>query len=134
MLILKYISMRINIISKEKYKGREILVRNIWIYWEYLFINNGKIFSAFVILKPRLKERILVWLRRKQFFYNKREQEGAVKLLTMMAKTTIDYLDKQGKKVKSIPEEQADRLAAEKIKQTLNAGSNRDRRTKQGEN
>ena len=123
--------MKIQVVKKIEYRGRDILIRNIKVYWEYLFINNGKIFSAFVILKPRLKERILVWLKKKQFFYSKEEQEGAVKLLTMMAKTTIDYLDKQGKKVKSIPEEKAEELAAEKIKETLNVSSNRDREQSQ---
>lgn len=111
--------MQIQVVKKQEYKGYDILIRNIWIYWEYLFVKNGKIFSAFVILKPRFWERVKKWLGIKKFFYSKQEQEGAVKLLTMMAKTTIDYLEKQGKKVKSIPEEKAEKLAIDKVKETL---------------
>ena len=76
---------------KKTYKEKEIdvLIRNIGEVWEYLFIWNSKIYSAY------MEAKIPFWRKFGKEKYKDKEIEGAINLVFIMAKTTIDELTKK---------------------------------------
>ena len=75
-------------IWKKTYKEKEIdiLIRNIGEIWEYMFVWQGKIYSAHIEVK------IPFWRKFSKEKYKDKEIEGAMSVIYLMAKTTIDTL------------------------------------------
>ena len=75
-------------IWKKTYKEKDIdvIIRNIGEIFEYLFVWNGKIYSAHIEVK------IPFWRKFSKEKYKDKEIEGAMSVIYLMAKTTIDTL------------------------------------------
>ena len=73
---------------KKTYKEKDIdvIIRNIGEIFEYLFVWNGKIYSAHIEVK------IPFWRKFSKEKYKDKEIEGAMSVIYLMAKTTIDTL------------------------------------------
>lgn len=72
---------------KKKYKDVEVFIRNFGEVWEYLFVKENKIYSAHIIVKIPLTR---IFAKEK---YKDDEIRGAINMVFIMAKTTLDRLD-----------------------------------------
>jgi len=67
----------------------DVLIRNIGKIWEYMFVWQGKIYSAHIEVK------IPFWRKFQKEKYKDEEIKGIINLVFTMGKTTVDELNKE---------------------------------------
>jgi len=77
---------------KKSHEDIDIIIRNIGEIFEYIFVWRGKIYSAHIEIK------LPFWRNFRKEKYTDKEIQGAVNLIFISAKTTIEELSKQKKK------------------------------------
>jgi hypothetical protein len=79
--------MKIITLHKGEYEGCPLYIRRVDNLFEYLFIKQGELYTAHMVVSTSFKQRILGQ------DFTKKQIEDIVKVLTNAAETTITYLN-----------------------------------------
>ena len=84
--------MRMTTFKSIEYEKHEICIRTFGFYFEFLLVHKGKIHTAFVPVRPDLKNRVLYLLGKQELPYSEEQINAAKKLMVQIAQSTIDEL------------------------------------------
>lgn len=84
--------MNVKTYAKQMYRECPIYYRNLGTHFEYLAIINGELYEAHVDVRPHWVTRLLYWIKLEKTPYSDQQQKGILKMLRILAESTIDYV------------------------------------------
>ena len=72
-----------------------IYIRSLGQFFEYLAVVHGEIYTASLIVKPRLVKEFLNLLHLSDSLYSEKEENAAVSYMMKMGQTTVETVTKK---------------------------------------